>query len=456
MSRGAGAAPLSGALVDELLRQRAAGLPAEVLAQARLHLADALGIAVAARATVYARQVVQAQAALAGPGRCALVGGGQGAPLAAAFVNSALIHILDYDDIHDVGRLHPGTVVLPAALAGAELAGAADADLVEAAALATELVCRLGVVCAPQGEGPGSEWFLTQLFGYVAAAVAAGIALGLGRDALVSAIGLAYMQAAGGKQSGFGTGSTARSIYPAFAAQAGVQAALLARAGMSGPEGALDGAAGLFRIYLGSDPAPGQVSALLDFSHWHSLDVQIKPWPCCRLSHPYVAAAMEVRKSLAADAVAQVRASVNASAARLCRPLAQRRRPQTLQDAKYSIPFMTAYALVHGAPVLGGLNEEAVGDARVLELAARIEVHEDLPDGPGHPPAVLVLRRADGTTHRSEFRAADLAVGEQALRRKFDDCFEFGGCGHAAADAWAAVMSGRLRQALALARVPSA
>lgn len=456
MSADAGAAPLSGALVDELLRQRAAGLPAEVLAQARLHLADALGIAVAARATIYAEQIVRAQAALAGPGPCALVGAGQAAPLAAAFINSALIHILDYDDIHDVGRLHPGTVVLPAALAAAELAGAADEDLVEATALATELVCRFGVVCAPKGEGPGSEWFLTQLFGYVAAGVAAGIALGLSRDQLVSAIGLAYMQAAGGKQSGFGTGSTARSIYPAFAAQAGVQAALLARAGMCGPAGALDGAAGLFRIYLGSGLAPAQVSALLDFSHWHSLDVQIKPWPCCRLSHPYVAAAIEARQGLAADGIAHVRASVNASAARLCRPLPQRRRPQTLQDAKYSIPFMTAYALVHGAPTLSGLSEEAIADPSVLELAARIDVQEDLPDRPGHPPAVLVLRCADGTTRCSEFRPADLTVDAQVLRRKFDDCFEFGGCASAASDAWSAVMSGRLRQALALARVAPA
>ena len=105
---------------------------------------------------------------------------------------------------------------------------------------------------------------------------------------------------------------------------------------------------------------------------------------------------------------------------------------------------------------MGELNETAITDPRILELAARIELREDLPDSPGHPPAVLALRCSDGTTHRIEFQAADLDVGVQALQRKFDDCFNFGGCGVAAPEAWSAVMAGQLRQALALARVPMA
>ncbi len=443
---------LSAALVQGLVQARQAGLPSAVRENIRLHSADALGIGTAARATALGRQVAAAQMRLSGKGDCRLIGGGTAAPAAAAFINASLIHILDFDDIHDAGRLHPAAVVLPAALAAAQAAGAADDVLIDAIALATELICRLGAICAPKGDGPGSEWFLTQLLGYTAASLAAGVALGLSQDELVSGIGLAYMQAAGGKQAGFGTGATARAVYPAFAAQGGLQAAFLAQAGVSGPEGALDGAAGLFRIYMGDQLQAGQREALLDFSTWHCLDVDIKPWPSCRLSHPYVAVALAARRADAAQAgqAARIRVSVNASAARLCRPLPQRQRPVTLQDAKYSIPFMTAYALVRGAPTLDGLNDDVMSDRQVLDMASRIEIEETLPDNPGHPVAVLTLERADGKADSFHFSPDDLRMDGACARLKFFDCFRYAGAQDAAETAWNAAIGGHVEQAVLL------
>jgi 2-methylcitrate dehydratase PrpD len=367
--------------------------------------------------------------------------------MAAAFVNSSLIHILDYDDIHDVGRLHPSTCVLPAALAAAQAAPVSDDDLVDAVALGNELMCRLGMACAPQGEGPGSEWFLTQLFGYLGAGIAAGMVLGLDSERLVSCLGLAYMQLAGGKEAGFGTGATSRGIYPAFAAQGGLQAAFLAQAGVTGPVGALDGAAGLFRIYLAGALSSRQSALLLDFSHWHAMRVDIKPWPSCRLSHPYVAVALAARSACKDFPAARVRVAVNPSAGRLCRPLAQRRRPLTLQDAKYSIPFMTAYALVHGAPSLSGLTLDVLRDEAVLAVADRIELEDSLADNPGHPQAVLTLLDGDRVVREESFDPGDLQVGEAAARRKFDDCLHHAGWREQASSLWGAIMHGRVQEA---------
>lgn len=441
-------APLSVAIVQGIALELSKGLSSAVRDSARLHIADALGIAAAARSTDLARQVIAAQTLLAGTGNCRLIGGGTAAPAAAAFVNASLIHILDYDDIHDLGRLHPAAVIVPAALAAAEIAGASDEALIDAVAIGSELICRLGVVCAPQGDGPGSDWFLTQLLGYVAASVAAGVALGLSQRQLVSGIGLAYMQAAGGKQAGFGTGATARAVYPAFAAQGGLQAALLAQAGVTGPEGALDGAAGLFSIYLGGPLQPQQRVALLDFSKWHCCDVDIKPWPSCRLSHPYVAVALAAHDMGNMDQVSRVRVSVNASAARLCRPLPQRRRPVTLQDAKYSIPFMTAFALVRGAPTLEGLAEQVMSDQEVLDMAERIEIEENLRDNPGHPVAVLSVERRDGTSDRHVFTAQALHMDAEAVRVKFFECFRYAGLESAAGQAWKAAIDGQIAKAV--------
>src|SRR5690606_21641566 len=160
--------PLSQELVRVLHAARET-LPPEVLRKARLHIADSVGIAVAARDTELAQAVIRGQQLACGPGDSPLLGGGQASPLAAAYINASLIHILDYDDIHDVGRLHPSAVIVPAVLAVSRLVKLTDEDFVQAVAVGSELMCRLGKVCAPEGEGPGSEWFLTQLFGYVGA-----------------------------------------------------------------------------------------------------------------------------------------------------------------------------------------------------------------------------------------------------------------------------------------------
>lgn len=433
-------APLAAGLIASLRALGQDGFSQDVQRHARIHLADTLGIAVAARSTSAAAQVRAAMASADG-GACRLIGGGSAGPTAAAFINAALIHIQDFDDIHDVGRLHPAPVILPAALACAQLVDASDAEVLHAFALGCEWLCRMGKACSPEGSGRASEWFLTQLLGYAAAAYTAGLVLGLSDAQTVSGVGLACMQAAGSKEAGFGTGSTARAIYPAFAAMGGVQAALMARAGMDGPAGGLDGAAGLFKAYLGSQLTAAQRELLLDRSAWHWLETDIKPWPCCRLSQPYVAAALRGRKRLGEELSARIRVAVNASAAKLCRPLPARRRPRTLQDARYSIPFMTAFALVRGEPTLQTLNEGSLDDEAVHRLVDRIEIEETLADSPGHPMAELRLSTARGNSIAECFHPDMLAMPAEAVQAKFGDCLRFAGVDADTDTLWQALMS---------------
>lgn len=306
-------------------------------------IADNLAIAWAASVTPIARDVLDSVLLGTEGGACSIIGRDGGAPPAqAAFANSALAHILDFDDIHDRGRLHPTTVVLPAALAAGQLVGASASDVRMGVVMGGEAMCRFGVSVSPTATGPASHWFITQLVGYAGAAIAAATAMGLDDEAVVSAIGLSVMQAAGTKQPASTVGSTARAIYPAFAAAGGVTAALLARGGMRGAPDALDGEDGLLPLYLGMTTVP---DAFFAADGWRYSETSIKPWPCCRTSHPYVSAALALHAALGAgglDGIGEVRLEVNASAMKLCVPLEARVRPSTLQDAKYSIPFMTA------------------------------------------------------------------------------------------------------------------
>lgn len=427
---------LSRSLV-RLLQQRRGAIAADTRHRCALRIADSVGIAHAAAGGATARQVLAALAEGSSGGRCGVLGSRRReSPAAAAFANSALVHVLDFDDIHDAARLHPTTLSLPAALAAAQLVNAPASHVLDAVLLGDELMCRLGVACSPQGSGPGSDWFLTQLFGYFGAALAAGIVLQLQEEELVSSFGLAYMQAAGGKEAGFGVGATARAIYPAFAAMGGMQACLLARAGVRGPEGAFDGAAGLFPVYLGAAPTPAQLEVLLATQGWQADAIQLKRWPCCRLSHPYVAAALALRESTHGATPVHIEAQVNASAAKLCRPLEQRRRPATLQDATYSIPWMIAFSLIHGRVDLATLNEAALSDERVAALAERVEILDNLPDRPGHPPARIRIQTDDGR-HWHSPDPSTLPVDDmefEGTHTKFGQCLQHAGFAPAQAE----------------------
>jgi 2-methylcitrate dehydratase PrpD len=394
------------------------------------HIADTMAIAVAAQGTELVRIAVRSGARGAGSGCCGSLAAPQPLPPAqAAFASAAAAHALDFDDIHDRARLHPTTVALSAALTAAQLSRVDGLTLARAVAVGCELMCRLGAQLAPTSDNAAGHWFTTQLLGYPGAALTAGIALGLDEAALVEAVGLSTMQAAGAKQVATGVGSTARGIYPSFAAAGGVSAALLAAEGLRGPHQALEGRDGLFAAYLGGTVI--DFDALTDpDADWAYTETAVKPWPCCRISHPYVAAALAAHRELAADRVAssggtveRVVLDVNASAAKLCFPAEQRRTPATLADAKYSVPFITALTLVYGRVDLETAGEACLTDRAVLALAQRVEVRDTLPDAPGHPPARLALTLTSGRQVRATAAAVELSLDSRAgLQRKVAEC----------------------------------
>lgn len=390
------------------------------------HIRDTLAIATAALPTPLGASAVRGATFGTGGGSSRILGTRDGFPPAtAAFANSALAHVLDFDDIHDAARLHPTTVTFPAALAAAQGADGDGLSVVQGVLAGSELMCRLGATASPVGSGRVAHWFLTQLFGTLGAALAAGIAVALDDDGLIAAIGLAAMQAAGSKQVASGAG-TARAIYPAFAAAAGVTAALLAAQGITAAEDALEGPDGLLPVYLGDDrPDDGQLAeALADEDCRAYRGTAIKPWPCCRISHPYVSAALRARRLLGTEPdegllapgeVREITIHVNASAAKLCRPLGRRRAPESAQEAKYSIPFMTAHALRHGTVTLATTGDAFFDDREVRRLAAKVSVAETLPDRPGHAPARIRVVTADGRAVESGANPAELdADGPEA------------------------------------------
>ncbi|TCP39373.1 2-methylcitrate dehydratase PrpD [Tamaricihabitans halophyticus] len=291
---------------------------------------------------------------------------------------SAIGHVLDFDDLHIESTTHISVVVAPAVLA---TGGDARAYLAGAGVMA-----RLGTLLGWHHYASG--WHATCTAGAPAAAVAAGVAMGLSTQQLATAIALA-VPGAGGVQNAFGTHG--KSLQVGFAAQAGVRAAQLARAGATAAPEALDAwvslvAASHDDLDLTGPAVPGGLA--------------IKAFPCCYAMQRPIAALREIRSQLHNIHQIHVRtpkASVH--------PLIHDR-PSTGLEGKFSLPYALATAVLDSYPGFESFTDAAVNRAEAQSLVERVAV-EHTPGGDGLlTGAVEIEVEHDESSHTST-RLAD-------------------------------------------------
>src|SRR4029077_3580130 len=109
-------------------------LPSDVVAAAKRHILDAVGVALAASAIGAGAPVIEMTRSWAGARESSIIGYDFGAPAPwAALANGTLTHALDYDDTHVESVVHPSAFVVPAAMAAGEEIGARRRALIVAA-----------------------------------------------------------------------------------------------------------------------------------------------------------------------------------------------------------------------------------------------------------------------------------------------------------------------------------
>lgn len=417
-------------LAAHALRIRFEDLPESAIKAAKSSVLDALGVALAAGTLGQATPAFVELARVSGTGPCKIIGHDLWVgPAVAALVNGAMSHALDYEDTHDGGLVHPNGTALPAALATAQLAGGVSGrDFLAAIAVAADMTARLGL-CMGNVDTPRG-WSIRPLLGTYGATAAVGRLLGLSVDELVEAFGLAFSQAT--CSAGFFAypPSHMREVRDGLGAQAAVTAALLARQGVRCYDQTFEGAQGLFALYAGGQYDPKRLVA--DLGHiFEGEQISFKPWPSCRGTHAFVEAALDLRQQhrpTAADIV-QVRAEVSDMFRVLCEPIAQKCRPATANDAKFSLQFTTATALVHGRLGLSQFLPSALADASVLDLAQRFEcqVRPVAADDALRGSLVIVLRdgREFARAVEKPLGCPQRPLGPAALMDKFIDCTRY-------------------------------
>ena len=370
--------------------ERAREMPPQLRDVVEKLLIDVAGLCVAARNTDYTRSAL---AGWEGNGSCTAIGHARTLDAAgAAFVNGTSAHGEDFDDTFEGGPVHAGAVIVPAILAIAERNSIEGSDALRGIAVGVEVMCRASLVAPKLIHEAG--FHPTAVLGAMGAAAGVAAALHLSRNEFVHALGIAGSMASGIIEY-LAEGAWTKRMHPGWAAQSGIRAADLARAGFVGPRTVFEGTHGLY--YGFARTAGGDWAKLLDGfgSQWLAASIAFKPYACGTMTQPYVDCARRLAKKIDVENIKEIICeAAEGTVHRLWEPLAAKQRPPNAYAAKFSQPYCIAAGFVLGHAGLDAFTEERVRDERLRGLAAKvryeIDPHNPYPDEfTGHVRAKL-------------------------------------------------------------------
>jgi 2-methylcitrate dehydratase PrpD len=360
----------------------------------------------------------------------------------AALINGTAGHALDYDDVALAG--HPSTVLVPALLAEGEAIGACGADLLRAYLVGYEVWAELISRDADSHHVKG--WHPTAVFGTVGAAAAIAALRRLGIEACRNAISLSASMA-GGLVANFGT--MTKPLHAGRAASSAIEAVRLAMGGMTAAPDAIEHDAG----FLKAISPKGQVDLQrptdgLARSLWIlESGLSVKKYPICYATHRVIDAVIDLARKhdLRPDNVESVEASIGVAQASMLR----NHTPVTGLEAKFSLEFAVASALVARSVGLAQLSDDFVNRPEVRAAMRKVETATVPTTCPIEPAFAFSDRvrirlkdgqRLDGGEVRFARGNAQLPLREEELRAKFFDCVA--GADHIDADALYAQLAG--------------
>ncbi|MCD9155074.1 MmgE/PrpD family protein [Aeromicrobium duanguangcaii] len=390
-------------------------IPADVVEAAKLLVLDSIGIAFASGTFDFAAQARAAVDELSEgeSGPATVIGAAQGHSLRdAVLLNGLLVHGLDFDDTHPEGVIHASASALPTALGLTERLHLSGRDLLTAYIAGLEVDARLGM--AARGGFHQVGFHPTGLIGAFGAAVVAGRLRGLSAEQIAQAQGFVGSLASGSLEF-LETGAWTKRVHPGWAGVAGLTAASFARQGFVSPPRIYEGRFGLYASHLGTADPDDLVECTRDLGQtWETTRVAVKPFPACHFTHAFADAVIALRTEhgLTAQDVESIHCLIAEGEIKtVCEPIENKRAPQSAYDAQFSVPYVTAAALVTGDFTLRELEPQALADPEVLALAQKVTYEVDPKSGfPALFSGEVIIRTTDGRElrHREQVnRGAD-------------------------------------------------
>lgn len=281
----------------------------------------------------------------------------------SAWANSALSHILDFDDTHLESIVHPSAPVISSALSLAMNDGSGGKDIIYASALGMEVAIRLALAVGLDERY--SDWHNTSLYGTSASAVASSLMRHANADQVSSSL-LQGLTVATGFLSNRGT--VTKSFQVGRSAAEGIMGAIATMDGVTVSKNMIN----TFALSLSKDYNLDLLTEGFG-SEWHVLKNYLKPYPCGVVLHPGIDAAVEMRsRNINYSDVKEIQVYVNP----VVMVLTAIMEPKSGLESKFSVTHTIAAALAYGPLYPEHFSDTAVNDPQILEIRKKIHVHE--------------------------------------------------------------------------------
>ena len=395
--------------------------PAEAIDRARIAFTDTLGVMLAGCRQDVSRILCDMVRLEGSKPEATVVGQSfKASPQLAALANGVASHAMDYDMNFIAGQA--AAPVVPAILAVAEVTKATPAEIIAATIIGYEVAARFGRSNLLASSVGG--WHTVGMVGIVAAAAACSRLLKVSRQQIPDVIGISASMA-GGLSVNFG--SMTKPLHNGHAARDAVMSALLGGHGFTSNAASLEGHSGYFEVFgRGLDVTYEPFKDLGKRYDLVVLGYDLKAYPCGGLAHTSIEAALALRAKLASR-LADI-TSIHCAVTRNAGQRASTQYPQSVENAKFSLAYMVAYSLVHGAPMISAFTEEAIKDDAVKAVAKTVTASVDPALGPGtrESPAVIKVTLKSGETfeQRVDFQTGSIQnpMTQAQVENKFRDC----------------------------------
>lgn len=354
-----------------------------------------------------------------GPCTC-FVSGFKTNPVDAAFLNDHMIRAMDYNDIYwKADPCHPSDIIA-GPLALCEYLKLGGKELILATIIAYEVEMRLCEFGVPGIREYG--WHHATLTAF-AAPIAAGRVLNLNVEQMVQAIGISAARTFCPGAVTAGKLTNMKNTVDPWATRMGVESALLAKRGYSGPEHMIDGKEGLYAVFGHVDykgtKARFETGMLIDHlprsqkDHYKIIDCGMKSFPIEALSHAPLTAMMKCVKenNLKPDQVAEIKVEVIARAADILGD-PTKYRPTSKETADHSLPYSLAVGLVDRMVTPLQFKDERVHDPKLIPVMDKVKVvaNEEFESlFPKFQPSQVTITTTDG---KSFTKRVDVPKGD--------------------------------------------
>ncbi|MDI7260197.1 MAG: MmgE/PrpD family protein [Thermodesulfobacteriota bacterium] len=393
-------------LADFIHNLKYEDLPVEVIEKAKDLILDQFGVQLACSTKPWSQATYRLVKEWGGKAESTVVNYGDKIPAVnAAFANGAFGHGFEIDDSLRRATIHPGSVVVSAALSMGERERISGTHFILAVVIGFEVLGRIALATAPKLMVRGHHPTCT--IGTFAAAAMTSKILNFDRVTLINALSIA-----GGYSSGLvvsGGGGDLKRIYGGLAASGGIKAALLAEKGITGPSDVLEGRLGFCHAFSDSvrleevTAELGKVYRLMEIRYkYHAADGHV---------HPMIDAAADIAREhkIDPDNIAEILIGTNKYIA--SRSIVSVSHPRDAITAQFSGAFSVALRLIKGSNGLNDYTDENFQNPRITNLASKAKVvidDEVERDFPRVRAATVTIRMKDGSLYSK--KAEDLRM----------------------------------------------